>query len=164
MVGKISREMLVFYCRVCPAYLWWKARLLSKEYSDSLSALEVMGARRVWIKYEPVGSLIRRTTELAQKRLVVPEPRFLRRCRFFFARTYLVAVGLWLAVCVAVLNHRRLRQRLGPMAVVVLFLCWYNFGNCIEIAVIHSLDNPRYDTIQLIFTLLAQFAAFLLIA
>ena len=50
------------------------------------------------------------------------------------------------------------------MAAVVLFLCWYNFGNCIEIAVIHTLDNFRYDTIQLIFTLLAQFAAFLLIA
>jgi hypothetical protein len=164
MVGKISRQMLVFYCRVCPAYVWWKTRLLSKEYSDSLSALEAMGARRAWIKYEPVGSLIRRTTELAQEQLVVPEPRFLRRCRFFLAHTYLLAVGLWLAVCVAMLYNGRLRQRLGAMALVVLFLCWYNFGNCIEIAVIHTLDNLRYDTIQFIFTLLAQFAAFLLIA
>jgi hypothetical protein len=164
MVGKISRQMLVFYCQVCPAYVWWKRRLLSKEYNDSLSALEAAGARRVWIEYEPVGSLIRRTTELAQKQLVIPEPRSLRRCEFFLARTYLLAVGLWLAVCQAVLYHRRLRRRLGLMAAVVLFLCWYNFGNCIEIAVIHTLDNPRYDTIQFIFTLLAQFAAFLLIA
>jgi len=164
MVGKISRQMLVFYCRICPAYVWSKRRLLSKEYSDSLSALEAAGARRVWIEYKPVGSLIRRTTELAQKQLVIPEPRSLRRCEFFLARTYLLAVGLWLAVCLAVLYHRRLRRRLGLMAAVVLFLCWYNFGNCIEIAVIHTLDNPRYDTIQLIFTLLAQFAAFLLIA
>jgi hypothetical protein len=164
MVGKISRQMLVFYCRVCPAYVWRKRRLLSEEYSDSLSALEAVGARRVWIEYEPVGSLIGRTTELAQKQLVVPEPRFLRRCRFFLARTYLLAVGWSVAVCLTLLYHRRLRRRLGLMAAVVLFLCWYNFGNCIEIAVIHTLDNFRYDTIQLIFTLLAQFAAFLLIA
>jgi len=168
MVGKISRQMLVFYCRVCPAYVparaWSKGRLLSKEYSDSLSALEATGARRVWIEYEPVGSLIRRTTELAQKRLIVRVPPFLRRCEFFLARTYLLAVGLSVAVCLGVLYPRRLRRRLGFMAAVVLFLCWYNFGNCIEIAVIHTLDNFRYDTIQLIFTLLAQFAAVLLIA
>jgi hypothetical protein len=164
MVGKISRQMLVFYCRVCPAYAWWKRRLLSKEYSDSLSALEAAGAGRLWIEYKPIGSLIGRTTDLAKKGLVVPERRFLRRCRFLLARTYLLAVGLWLAVCLAVLCRRRLRRRLGLMAVVVLFLFWYNFGNCIEIAVIHSLDDARYDTIQFIFTLLAQFAAFLLIA
>src|SRR5260370_36429551 len=163
MVGKISREMLVFYCRVCPAYLWWKTRLLSKEYSDSLSALEAMGASRVWIKYEPVGSLIRRTTELAQKRLVVPEPRFLRRCRLFFARTYLVAVGLWLAVCVAVLNHRRLRQRLGPMAVVVLFLRWYNFGNFIQIPVIYNPLQPPHHTNPNIFPSFTPSAAFFII-
>jgi hypothetical protein len=52
---------------------------------------------------------------------------------------------------------------LGPLTAAVLFFYWYNFGNSFEVAVIHSLDNSRYDRIQLIFTILAQCGAMLLI-
>jgi len=38
-----------------------------------------------------------------------------------------------------------------------LLIYSYNFGTCLETAIIHSLDNPRYVTVQFSFTLLAEF-------
>jgi len=151
MAGKFAREMLAFYGPYCPAYYRWKTRHLSREYSQSLIAIQAADLRRQWARYKPLENLIHRTTELAQNGLGVPVPRFLWRCQLFLARTYSLAIGISAAAIVVILFHRRLRYRLGAFATVVAFLCWYNFAACLEVAIIHTLDNRRYDTIQLIF-------------
>jgi hypothetical protein len=46
---------------------------------------------------------------------------------------------------------------------LVLFVYSYNLANCLEVAVIHSLQNSRYATVQMYFAVLAQFLAILLI-
>ncbi len=45
----------------------------------------------------------------------------------------------------------------SPWAVVALWFVYsYNFGNCLTIAVVHSLEVTRYVRIQLIYTVFAQ--------
>jgi len=44
-----------------------------------------------------------------------------------------------------------------------LFVYSYNLANCLEVAVVHSLQSPRYATVQMYFAILAQFLAILLI-
>jgi hypothetical protein len=48
---------------------------------------------------------------------------------------------------------------LGWLAALVLLGYLYNAAACLEVAVIHSLDDRRYITVQLFPTLLAQFFA-----
>jgi hypothetical protein len=163
MAGKIAREMLAFYAPFCPAYYPWKTRPLSREYSKSLIAIQAADLDRQWPRYKPLERLVRSTTELAQNRVEVPVPRFLWRCQWFLGRTYSPAIAISAVAIAVILLYRRLRYRLGAFATVVAFICWYNFGACLEVAIVHSLDNRRYNTIQLIFTVLAQFAAFLLV-
>lgn len=163
MAAKIAREMLTFYAPFCPAYRSRKTRLLSREYGDSLVAIQTDNLHGQWPEYEPLETLIRRTTWLAQSGLPVPLPRFLRRWQQSLGRTYSLAIGVSAVAIAVILLHRRLRCRLGAFASVAAFVCWYNFGACLEVAIIHTLDNTRYNTVQLIFTLLAQFTAFLLI-
>ncbi len=163
MAGKIARQMLVFYGPFCPAYYPGKIRHLSKEYSSSLAAIQAADLRHQWAGYQPLEKLIRRTSELAQEGLEVPVPRLLWRSQWFLGRTYLLAVAFSVVAVATVLLPRQLRYHLGSFAGVTAFVCWYNFAACLEVAIVHTLDNRRYNTIQLVFTLLAQFTAFLLI-
>ncbi len=62
MAGKIAREMLAFYGPYCPAYYRWKTRHLSREYSQSLIAIQAADLRRQWAPYKLLENLIHRTT------------------------------------------------------------------------------------------------------
>jgi len=44
-----------------------------------------------------------------------------------------------------------------------LFVYSYNLASCLEVAIVHSLENPRYSTVQMFVTILAQFLTILLI-
>jgi len=55
--------------------------------------------------------------------------------------------------------RRDYRQRVGWLMGLTLFVFSYNAAACLETAVIHSLDVPRYSTVQMFFTLLAEFLA-----
>src|SRR5437667_11731224 len=62
MAGKIAREMLAFYGPYCPAYYRWKTRHLSREYSQTLIAIQAADLRRQWAPYKLLENLIHRTT------------------------------------------------------------------------------------------------------
>jgi diacylglycerol kinase family enzyme len=86
-----------------------------------------------------------------------------RRWQVFAGRTYLISLFLGLGAAVVTAVLPRLRRDLGRLAAVVGLLMWWNFGSCMEVAIVHTLDNVRYDTIQIIFTVLTQFAAIFLV-
>ena len=65
-----------------------------------------------------------------------------------------------LALSVVVFTQERYQSRLGWLTALVLFMCSHNVASCFEVAVIHTLQNPRYVTVQVFFTILAQFLAF----
>jgi len=64
-----------------------------------------------------------------------------------------IAVGLGAFV----LFRKTHRSRYGWLAALVLFTYSYNFTACLEVAVVHLLEYRRYITVQMYFTLLAQF-------
>ena len=59
----------------------------------------------------------------------------------------------------AVLLREKWRRHLGWLAALVVFAYSYNMASCLEVAVVHSLELGRYVTVQLFFTILAQFLA-----
>jgi len=164
MAAKVAREMLVFYSRTCPAYTDKKHRWVSEEYRRSLVAIqEAHWLGHAWFDFGPFRRLLEETASLASSDLVLNIPRFVRGWNWLLAITYLPATlmaGIGAAVTLA--NHK-LRHRFGAIAGLVLLLCWYNFGANLEVAIVHSLDDPRYKTVQLISTVLAQGVMFLLI-
>ena len=75
------------------------------------------------------------------------------------AATYLPLFLGVLVLSTALLFRPADRRRLGWFAVLVLFVYSYNAASCLAVAVANSLDVPRYNTIQIFFTILAQFLA-----
>jgi hypothetical protein len=163
MMAKVARELLVFYSRECPSYSIQKYRSLSDEYRRSLSVIEEAHLSGVWFNFNPFRQLLAQTMTLASGDCVIRVAKLLRRWDKLLAITYLPAVLIAGAAAAAIAMQHELRRRFAALAALVLLLCWYNFGANLEVAIVHSLDDPRYKTIQLISTVLAQFVAFLLI-
>jgi hypothetical protein len=164
MLEKVGQQLLVFYSPVCPAYRLSKTWPISYDYALSLDAVVRARLGVVWASYRPLVSFIASTQQLAGCGLVLRLPREYRRWEWFLSVSYLPCLTTAVAIGAYLLIRPGLRRRLGLPAALVLFLYWYNFGNCFEIAIVHSLDNHRYDLTQLIFTILAQAATFLLVA
>jgi hypothetical protein len=88
---------------------------------------------------------------------------FIGRSLSILGATYLPLLLIALTLSALVLSRATHRKRLGWLAALVLFVYSYNLANCLEVAVIHSLQNPRYATVQMYFAILGQFLAVLLI-
>jgi hypothetical protein len=158
VLKKITRQMSIFYAPICPAYSWSKSPL-TNEYDRSRASLDVQTYRNVWTAYQPAVDFMGRTELLARSAPVVQQPVYMRKTLFKLARTYLALLIIALGLSGAVLLHKPLQRRLGWLAALVLLGYLYNAAACLEVAVIHSLDDRRYITVQMFLTLLAQFFA-----
>jgi hypothetical protein len=67
-----------------------------------------------------------------------------------------------LTSCGLLLSVPRLRRGYGVNAASTLLLYSYNFGNCLTIAIVFYLGDPRYIIAQEAFTLFAEFAGVML--
>ena len=161
VLKKITRQMSVFYASSCPAYDNYSVPMAG-EYMWSALCLRDPQLRAVWIAYQPAVEFMKRTLQLRNTASVLEQSKCVRWLFYPLARSYLAVFFMSVAISLAVLCKPRLRQRWGWFAALVLFLYWYNAGNCLEVAVFHTLDIGRYRTAQLIFTILAQFTASLL--
>jgi uncharacterized membrane protein YhaH (DUF805 family) len=106
---------------------------------------------------------MRRAELLARSAPAAQQSAFIGRSLGILAVTYLPSLLVALVLSAVVLSRETDRKRLGWLAALVLFVYSYNLANCLEVAVIHSLQNPRYATVQMYFALLAQFLVILLI-
>jgi hypothetical protein len=163
VIKKIAREMAIFYGPTCPAYRLSKSRPLGKEYGVSVTSFRSTSHPETWTAYPPAVDFIRRAELLARSAPVAEQLAYVRRPLGILAATYLPLLLIALTLSTLVLSRERHRKRLGWFAALVLFVYSYNLANCLEVAVVHSLQNPRYATVQMYFALLAQFLAILLI-
>jgi hypothetical protein len=163
MLAKIGRQMLIFYAPRCPAYYPSKIWRIADRYARSLEVLDQVRAAGNWWGHEPFQAFLTNTATLAASGKVLRTSGKMSNWQELLSRGYLPSCALTLGAAGIIFLRRDLRSLLGPLAAVVLFLYWYNFGNSFEIAVVHSLDNSRYDRTQLIFTVLAQGGAILLV-
>jgi hypothetical protein len=113
--------------------------------------------------YPPAVDFMARTELLARGAPIVEQPAYIRRSLGVLAITYRPLMLIALALSAVVFLRRGIRRQLGWLAALVVFAYSYNAANCLEVAIVHSLDNPRYLTVQVFFTILAQFLAILLI-
>jgi hypothetical protein len=164
MAAKVTREMSNFYNVPCPAYWTWRTRDLSRDYRDSIAAAEKFGLPQTCSNYTPFSHFFEQTVRLAQGKSNLVLPAAVQRLQRFAARTYLISLLLGIGAAVLTAVHPRFRRDLGRLAAVVGLLMWWNFGSCLEVAIVHTLDNVRYNTIQIIFTVLTQFGAIFLVA
>jgi hypothetical protein len=163
VVKKIAREIAIFYAPKCPAYRLAKSRSLSKEYGMSVTSLDSKFYSKSWTAYPPAVDFIRREELLARSAPVAEQAAYIRRPLGILAATYLPLQLIAVALSALVLSRETHRKRLGWLVALVLFVYSYNLANCLEVAVIHSLQNSRYATVQMYFAILAQFLAILLI-
>ena len=163
MAAKVCREMRTFYHVPCPAYWPWRTRDLARDYKDSVAASEKFALAETWSNYLPFPRFLEQTSRLAGSGSQLVLPGMVQRLQVFAARTYLPCLLLGLAAIVLTAFRPRLRRDLGGLAAVTGLLMWWNFGSCLEVAIVHTLDNVRYNTIQIIFTALTQFAAIFLV-
>ncbi|MFZ3374954.1 MAG: hypothetical protein WA183_05325 [Chthoniobacterales bacterium] len=161
VVKKIARQMAIFYAPKCPAYRLRKSVSLTDEYNRSVTSLEP--DRKIWTAYPPAMDFMSRTALLAQSAPVVQQSAYIRRPHQILAETYLPLLLIALALSAVVFMQEERRRRFGWLAALILFVYSYTLASCLEVAIVHSLENPRYSTAQMFVTILAQFLTILLI-
>jgi hypothetical protein len=161
VVKKIVRQMAIFYAPKCPAYRLRKSLSLTEEYNRSVTTLEPH--RTIWTAYPPAMDFMSRTALLARSAPVVQQSAYIHRPHQILAITYLPLLLIALALSAVVFMQEERRRRFGWLAALILFVYSYSFANCLEVAIVHSLENPRYSSVQIYVTILAQFLTILLI-
>ena len=161
VVKKIAGQLAIFYTPKCPAYRLRKSVSLTDEYQRSVTLLEPF--RELWTAYSPAVAFRNRAALLARSAPVIEQPVYVRRTHEILAAMYLVLLLIALALSAFVFMQKERRRRFGWFAALILFAYAYSFANCLEVAIVHSLANPRYTTVQMFVTILSQFLTVTLI-
>jgi hypothetical protein len=159
VLGKIGKQMALFYSQMCPAYNREKSLHLANGYEQGTAILRLQPYPELWTAYPPAVEFVRRTELLARNAPIIRQPIPLRLTLSFLAGAYRPLLLGIIAIGAVFLFQRNYRKRLGWLAVLVAFVYSYNAASCLEVAIVNSLEVRRYVTVQMFFTLLAQFFA-----
>jgi hypothetical protein len=159
VLGKIQTQMSLFYSEMCPAYNREKSLPLASEYAYGAIILGLEPHPALWTTYPPAVEFVGRTEWLARNAPAIRQTLSLRMTLSLLSGSYRPLLWITLAVSAAVLFQPRYRRRLGWLTVLVLFVYSYNVASCLEVAVVNSLEVRRYVTVQVFFTIFAQFLA-----
>jgi hypothetical protein len=153
MLHKVLGQMRLFYCAKNPAYRLGQSLDVTDEYArtpDLIAKKAQLGAG-----YGPLAPYFQECNQLASEGAAMEQvKRFTEWTRLLsghYMDLLLVAlVSPLILICCPFRRHLL-------WAVAALWLVYsYNFGNCLTIAVVHSLEVTRYVRIQLIYTVFAQ--------
>jgi hypothetical protein len=159
VLQKIARQMSIFYSLTCPAYNRRKSVTLADEYERGIKSLETPFCRKTWTAWPAAVDFMSRTATLARSAPVIQQGAYIREPLRLLAATYLPLLFIAGGLSAFVLLRETHRRRFGWLAVLVVVLFTYNLASCLEVAVVHLLEYSRYLTVQMYFTLLAQFFA-----
>jgi hypothetical protein len=163
VLRKIAIQMSLFYSEMCPAYNREKSLSLANGYADGASILNLPPHPELWTAYPPAVEFVERTRLLARSAPAIRQPAPLRMTLSVLAGMYRPLLWIAVALSAAILFQQRYRRRLGWLAVLVLFVYSYNAAACLEVAVVNLLEVRRYLTVQMSFTIVAQFFALWLV-
>ena len=153
MLRKVAGQMRLFYCAKVPAYRLGQMLDVSDEYgrTPELITEKIPFA----IKYPPLPPYFAECTRLAAQGAAFEQvKRFTEWTRLLSAHYLdLLLVAL---VSPVILFWRALRSHFLWLVAGLWLAYSYNFGNCLTIAIVHSLEVTRYVRIQLIYTVFAQ--------
>jgi hypothetical protein len=159
MLKKIGRQLAIFYAPICSAYDRSKIMPLTVSYQLGFTTLNHFDYPQVWKAYSPAVKFMDRTELLAQRAPSIEQSRVMRRTLDLLAGAYLPLLGSTLLLAARTLFWRDYRRRIGWLLALNLFVFSYNAAACLEVAILNSLEVPRYSMVQMFFTLLAEFLA-----
>lgn len=160
MAAKIGRQLRIFYSLHCPAF--WPAAKFKEEklYRKTNEALN-------WPNYQqtlhslPLGATyLQATARLQRSGAEYRLPSWTVKANVVASVCYLPILGLFLAG-LAFVRTWPAEQRTGWWASGSLVALVYglNFGNCLTISVVHSLDVARYSYNLLVYAAWCELAA-----
>jgi hypothetical protein len=159
VLGKIRKQMALFYSQMCPAYNRDRSLYLASGYEQGAAVLRLAPYPELWSAYPPAVEFVHRTESLAQNAPIIRQSILLRLTLAFLAGLYRPLLLGTIVFGAMFVVQRKYRKRLGWLAALVAFLYAYNAASCLEVAILNSLEVRRYLTVQMFFALLAQFLA-----
>jgi hypothetical protein len=159
MVKKVARQLALFYAPLCPALDRGKYIPLEFWYRQSVASLDRSSQPKVWNDYRPAVESLQRSTALPARAPVIEQNKFVRRTVVFLSAAYLPLLCATVALAILLMFRCDYREQMGWLVLITLFVFSYNAAVCLETAILHSLDVPRYVTIQFYCTVLAEFLA-----
>jgi hypothetical protein len=159
MMKKIAGQLALFYAPLCPAFDRGKYIPLEFWYRQSVASLDRSSQPKVWNDYRPAVEMLQRSAALPARAPVIEQNKFVRRTVVFLSAAYLPLLCTTVALAIVLMLRPDYRKQIGWVALMTLFFFSYNAPVCLETAILHSLDVPRYVTIQFYITVLAEFLA-----
>jgi len=156
-LAKVWRQMRLFYSARNPAFATGREIALTEPYRRTVEMLQNPAFRSTFLRFPPSKKYEAACASAASAHWAESQLQRIRRCNQVLARAYLPVFCAVLLASGLLLCSQKLRFAFGMLWPATLLIYSYNFGTCLETAIIHSLDNPRYMTVQFSFTLLAVF-------
>jgi hypothetical protein len=157
ILEKVWRQLLLFYSPNNQTFQTSRHIALKEPYRLTVEVLQKPRFHPTLLRFPPSREYEAACVALASQNWIVSPPPRIRACNLLLQRIY---VPIFLAVLLTsglLLYSRKLRLAVGVIWPATLLVFSYNFGTCLETAIIHSLHNPRYLTVQFSFTILAEF-------
>ena len=156
MARKVARQIALFYAWPSPVYDRRKIIPLDVLYKVGAGSFDPDSYRETLNAYRPAREMIGRSAALADAALPIEQGRVIRLPIVFLAAAYLPLLALTILAALGCLQ-RDFRKAAGWLTAVTLFVFAYNAAACLEVAITHAFDVPRYSTIQFCCTILAEF-------
>jgi hypothetical protein len=161
MARNVARQLDIFYGRRCPAFWLGRAIDIARNYRKSVAAFEPANDHRAARLYPPAVVYLAAAQSLGATSAVYRQEREFTLANEMAAEVHLpllaaLAAGLALAICLPSVAFRR---ELAPAGALSMLFFAYAFGNCLTVAIVHSMDIDRYSSNLLIFAILSEMTA-----
>jgi hypothetical protein len=155
---KILRQLALFYSPKNSAYWLGKSRDLSTNDYARVSQL-ITDTNQLGPGNPAVARYVQESNQLASQGIAVPQARRFVEWLHAFSTIYLQLLAITL-LSPLLLLIRPMRAHFVWFIAALWLAYSYNFGNCLTIAIAHSLEVTRYNRSQLIFTAFAEALTF----
>ena len=162
MARNVGRQLGIFYGQECPAFWLGHSIDMPHNYRKTLKAFSPANYQAETLPFAPAHTYLAQTQALADRpALYLPGSSF-TLANAMAAPVYLpllIALAAGLAIVLCLPGGGEVRRELGPAGALSLLCFAYTFGNCLTVAIVHSLDIDRYSSNLLIFTILSEVTA-----
>jgi hypothetical protein len=161
MLGKIARQVSIFYGPRCVAYNWGRFIELRDDYAQSVA--EIVPHQNLFDRYVAATDFVARSEALAKTPLRLEQRAYIRYPLYSLSKRYVECLIAALVLAAVVLSRSKMRRQYGWFVGAVMVLYWLPFVTCLETALVNSLEVYRYLTVLLVFVIFAQCLTLLLV-
>jgi hypothetical protein len=163
MLGKVANQLGLFYNFRCPAF-YDRPADLRKLYTSAHQVIQRPEEQATFDAWPPARAFRASVAELKERATTIPLRKILRIALNRLGNFYLPGLIAWLAALPWVFWRAERRARFGVFAAILAVGYGLNFGNCLGIAVLHTLDVGRYTRVQFATTLITEMLTALFLA